>query len=608
MQTIETSPDTLSRVANALTASRLFRSPDTTLMGQVARRATLLRAEAGTAIVTQGDAADAFYLLLEGDAAVLVAAEGAEEPVEVRVMSAPQSIGEMGLILGHPRTASVVARTPVVLARFEHRVFQAMFEQVPGFGMGICQSLAQRLEHTTRKVPLATVDEVPSPELISMLPLAFIQRHRVLPVAVDGNKLTLGFVDDVQPSLLNRVRELLPGMTLDPVGLRSTTFDAALQTVAAVDTGVTADGPAPDSPRLDRLLERMVAEGASDLHLSAGERPRWRLDGEMCVLMDLPPLGRREVLELCRPILPPRSAREFDDSSDTDFAYAIGGVARFRGNLFWDHHGVGAVFRQIPDRILSIDQLGLPPVVRDLCEQPHGLVLVTGPTGSGKSTTLAAMIDHINRTRATHIITLEDPIEFVHQSHKALVNQREMGAHSTSFARALKAALRQDPDIVLVGELRDLETVSLALEIANTGHLVFATLHTSTAITTVDRIVDLFPAEQQSQVRTGLSESLRGVISQTLCRRAGGGRVAAVEVLVANHAVANLIREAKTAQIVNAMQTGKARGNQMLTEELTRLVKAGTVTYEEAQQRAVDKADLARRCGQPLPGTGGGLR
>jgi len=602
MEPVAQTPETTARIEEALAASTLFRPQDTALIRQVAERCTLITASAGDTILQEGDDADGFFLLLEGTATVHVALTPGGPATEVRTIRAPQTIGEMGLLLDTPRSASVVASSDVQLARFTRRLFDAMFQQVPGFGRSICRSLADRLKHTSHRLPMAPSEEPPTAEVVALLPLSFIQRHRVLPLATDANTLRLGFVDDVQPAILTRLRELLPGMTLEPVRIPARTFDAALRSVAAIDAHPDPSAaPQSDSPRLDRLLERMVAEGASDLHLSAGERPRWRLDGEIVMLGDLPPLGRKEVLDLCAPILPPRSATEFAETSDTDFAYAIPGVARFRGNLFWDHHGVGAVFRQIPDKILSLDQLGMPPAVRALCDHPKGLVLVTGPTGSGKSTTLAAMIDHINRTRATHIITLEDPIEFVHQSRKALVNQREIGAHSGSFARALKAALRQDPDIVLVGELRDIETVSLALELANTGHLVFATLHTATAITTVDRIVDLFPHEQHSQVRTGLSESLRGVVSQTLCRRRGGGRVAAVEVLVVQTAVANLIRDGKTAQIINAMQTGRAMGNQTLNAELSRLVKLRTVDFEEALTRAIDKQDLARRCQRPMP-------
>jgi len=326
--------------------------------------------------------------------------------------------------------------------------------------------------------------------------------------------------------------------------------------------------------------------------------PRWRIDGEIYPIVDVPALPGDEIYDLFSPLMDERVRNEFLETNDADFAYAIPGLARFRVNIFRDRGGIGAVLRQIPANILTLEQLNLPPICKALCEQPKGLVLVTGPTGSGKSTTLAAMIDHINKNRRAHIITLEDPVEFVHHSRAALVNQREVGTDTQSFSRALKAALREDPDIVLVGELRDLETVQLAVETANTGHLVFGTLHTATAISTVDRMIDLFPPEQQSQIRTVLSESLKGVVAQTLCKRKGGGRIAALEILVVNHAVSNLIREGKTHQMLSIMSTQKQAGNQLLNEQLAALVKNGAVEFEEAFAKALDKADLAKRCGK----------
>jgi twitching motility protein PilT len=355
------------------------------------------------------------------------------------------------------------------------------------------------------------------------------------------------------------------------------------------------------SPRLDGLLRRMVAERASDVHLSGGQRPRWRIDGDMHVITDLPPLSSTEVFELLEPVLRDANKEEYAKTNDTDFSYAIEGVSRFRVNLYRDNGGVGAVFRAIPDKILTIEQLNLPSVVQTICDYPKGLVLVTGPTGSGKSTTLAAMIDYINRSQKAHIITLEDPIEFVHKSNMALVNQREVGPHTDSFGRALRAALREDPDIVLVGEMRDLETVAMALETANTGHLVFGTLHTSTAISTVDRIVDLFPSGQQNQIRVVLADTLRAVVSQCLLRKVGGGRVAALEILISNMAVANLVREGKNQQIASIMSTQKALGNRLLNEELAVLVKDKVVEYEEALSAALDKPGFAKLCGQPPP-------
>jgi twitching motility protein PilT len=290
-----------------------------------------------------------------------------------------------------------------------------------------------------------------------------------------------------------------------------------------------------------------------------------------------------------------RHLEEFDSQRDVDLGYTLEGLGRFRINMYRSYHGIGAAFRVIPSQILSVEQLGLPSVIKNLCLQPKGLVVVTGPTGSGKSTTLAAMIDFINRTKKVHIVTLEDPIEFVHADHLSMVNQREIGGHAVSFARGLRAALREDPDIVLVGEMRDRETAALALEVANTGHLVFTTLHTNSAISTVERIVEMFPSEVQAQVRAALSDVLRAVVSQTLCKRRGGGRVAALEILVGGVAVANVIREGKTAQLQNLMQSGGKEGNILLNQYLARLVKDRKVLKEEALEKAVDKKDLTLR-------------
>ena len=344
--------------------------------------------------------------------------------------------------------------------------------------------------------------------------------------------------------------------------------------------------------QIEGYLKKMFTMEASDLHLSAAEIPMVRLHGEMQRLEGERPLDANTTRLLLESIMPDRNRQEFFETNDTDFAHEIPGVARFRVNVFTDRKGVGGVFRTIPTEILTAEQLGLPPATLELCNLNKGLVLVTGPTGSGKSTTLAAMIDHINKTRTDHIITIEDPIEFVHPNHKCLVNQREVTTHTDSFKKALRAALREDPDIVLVGELRDLETIAIAIETAETGHLVFGTLHTTTAISTVDRIIDQFPADRQAQIRTMLSESLRGVIAQTLLKKNGGGRVAALEILIANSAIANLIREGKTFQIPSLMQTGKKLGMQMLNDVLIDLAKKKIVDPEEAYRKSVDKASF----------------
>ncbi|NCQ61853.1 MAG: type IV pilus twitching motility protein PilT [Myxococcales bacterium] len=346
---------------------------------------------------------------------------------------------------------------------------------------------------------------------------------------------------------------------------------------------------ATGDPPIHRYLRMMVDVGASDLHLSSEVKPMVRLDGEMNVLEERAPLTPAELEALLAPITPERNQRELNETSDTDFAHMIEGVARFRANVFRDRRGVGAVFRQIPFELLSVDQIGLPKRVLDLCWLSKGLVLVTGPTGSGKSTTLATLIDFINENRKDHIITIEDPIEFVHDNKKCLVNQREVGMHTQSFSSALRAALREDPDIVLVGEMRDLETIAIAIETAETGHLVFGTLHTTSAVSTVDRLIDQFPPEQQSQIRVMLSESLRGVVAQVLCKKDGGGRAAAYEVLMTTPAVSNLIREGKTYQIASVMQTGRKLGMQTMNDHLLELVTSGRVRPEEAYVKSNDK-------------------
>jgi twitching motility protein PilT len=357
---------------------------------------------------------------------------------------------------------------------------------------------------------------------------------------------------------------------------------------------------------IDRLFHGMCAAKASDLHLCVGSPPIVRKDGHMQPLDQAEPVLTVEAVEaLLTPIMPERNRDEFAARHDTDFAYEIGGLARFRANVFMDRKGPGAVFRVIPSKILTAEELGLSQHLLNLCHLNKGLILVTGPTGSGKSTTLCAMIDYINRKRQDHIITIEDPIEFVHHNQSCLINQREIRTHTDSFKDALRAALREDPDIVLVGELRDLETVAIAIETAETGHLVFGTLHTTTAASTVDRVIDQFPSDRQAQIRIMLSESLRGVVAQNLCRKIGGGRVAALEVLMVTQAVSNLIREGKTFQIPSMMQVGKNIGMVSLNDALFDLVAKKLVAPDEALSKAVDKPSfeaMLKRSGA-LPAT-----
>ena len=336
------------------------------------------------------------------------------------------------------------------------------------------------------------------------------------------------------------------------------------------------------------LLAFSVKNGASDLHLSAGLPPMIRVDGDIR-RVNVPPMEHKEVHALIYDIMNDKQRKDYEEFFETDFSFEIPGLARFRVNAFNHNRGAGGVFRTIPSNILTLEELGCPPVFKEIADVPRGIVLVTGPTGSGKSTTLAGMVNYKNENEYAHILTVEDPIEFVHQSKKCLVNQREVHRDTLGFNEALRSALREDPDIILVGEMRDLETIRLALSAAETGHLVFGTLHTSSAAKTIDRIVDVFPAAEKDMVRSMLSESLRAVISQTLLKKVGGGRVAAHEIMIGTPAIRNLIRENKIPQMYSAIQTGQSVGMQTLDQCLQDLVQRGTVSKGEAKVRAANK-------------------
>lgn len=337
------------------------------------------------------------------------------------------------------------------------------------------------------------------------------------------------------------------------------------------------------------LLNFMVKNKASDLHLSAGLPPMIRVNGDMRKI-NLPDMTHEETHNMVYDIMSDAQRKQYEDTFECDFSFEIKGVSRFRVNAFKQNRGAGAVFRSIPSKVLTLEELNCPPIFKTIADQPRGIVLVTGPTGSGKSTTLAAMIDYLNTNNQSHILTIEDPIEFVHESKKSLVNQREVGSQTQSFKNALKSALREDPDTILVGELRDLETISLALTAAETGHLVFGTLHTSSAAKTVDRIIDVFPAAEKEMVRAMLSESLRAVISQSLLKRSNGdGRMAAHEIMIGTPAIRNLIRENKVAQMYSMMQTGTQHGMQTLDQCLLSLVRSGQVSIDEARTYAQQK-------------------
>ncbi|KTD74024.1 type IV pilus twitching motility protein PilT [Legionella tucsonensis] len=337
------------------------------------------------------------------------------------------------------------------------------------------------------------------------------------------------------------------------------------------------------------LLAFSVKNKSSDLHLSAGLPPMIRVDGDLRKI-NLPAMEHKEVIKIIYDVMNDRQRKEFEEFLEADFSFEITNLARFRVNVFNQLRGAAAVFRTIPSEILSMSDLGLPAIFEEMASYPKGLVLITGPTGSGKSTTLAAMIDYINSNRYDHILTVEDPIEFVHQSKKCLLNQREVHRDTLSFNAALRSALREDPDVILVGELRDLETIRLAMTAAETGHLVFGTLHTNSATKTINRIIDVFPAEEKAMVRSMLSESLQAVVAQTLLKKSGGGRVAALEIMICTGAIRNLIREDKVAQMYSSIQTGQGKGMQTLDQHLTELVKKNIISSHTARDMAIDKS------------------
>jgi twitching motility protein PilT len=404
----------------------------------------------------------------------------------------------------------------------------------------------------------------------AVAPAAVMQGRAPAPEAILGNVGNVG-------NVAIHAAATTPPVDLPPPGRR---VEAAF------------GGAGGSDPRIDGLLREMVTKKASDLHLTSGAPPVMRVHGEIHFMKDRPILSSSDIESLLDEVMNEKARADFKALHDADFAHEIKGLSRFRMNAFEDRNGVGAVMRQIPIEIVPADKLGLPAACLDLCWLTKGLVVVTGPTGSGKSTTLAAMVDFINKNRNDHIITIEDPVEFVHQNIRCLVNQREVGQHTKSFKNALRAALREDPDIVLVGEMRDLETISIAIETAETGHLVFGTLHTTTAPSTVDRIIDQFPTDRQAQIRVMLSESLKGVVAQVLCPKIGGGRVAAHEILLGTTAVTALIRDGKTFQLPSVMQTGKNAGMVTMNDSLMQLVQKKLVEPKQAYMKAVDKNGL----------------
>ena len=443
--------------------------------------------------------------------------------------------------------------------------------------------------------------EVVHPEAAALLPIELCRQHRALPIRQQDHELLVAFPAPSETAAIRAVADYLVSVSgpelqvglADPAAL-----DEMVADLAGTAPQVEPAGRSVAMTELYRLFDRTLEMGASDIHLAAGQPPFVRVIGDLIRMPDEAVLDAIAVRELVYSILSARQIERFEETHELDTSHAMGSKVRFRVNVFLQRNAVGAAFRVIPYEVVPFEHLGLPEVVRTFADLPRGLVLVTGPTGSGKSTTLASLIDIVNRTRQCHIMTIEDPIEFVHRPKVALINQREVGEDTSSFGTALTSAMRQDPDVILVGEMRDLDTISTAITAAETGHLVFGTLHTQDAAQTVDRIIDVFPGEQQSQVRIQLANSLQGVSTQQLVTSTDGrSRIVASEVMFVTTAIRALIRDGKVHQIHNAMTSGRKQGNQSMDESLADLVRRGAITLESALRRSRNPDDLARMAG-----------
>ncbi len=563
--------------------------------------------EDGEKVISAGSSPEFFLVIVKGEVSVVL--DDRNDGMEIVRLARGQLVGEMAMIQNEPHSYSCFARGQLAVIAFSAKVFHEQILAIPGVYIPLIPSISQRIL-TSLAYPafLENRSRIPDIDssLLKLFPEGFLKKHHIFPVKMVASYLLIAHCEPVDREQLEAIDQVLPeDFDIRPIYFDPEFFARLLQ--KNLEGAVCP--PPPTQPAevavrhenlcfIDEVLRRLVNEKGSDLYLSAGQMPRWRIDGEIVEVPGTRKSGPEEVLEMLRPLARNEVLDAFVESCDEDFAYSTCEGFRFRVNLLRDHNGISAVFRYIPGEISSLEALGLPEILTSFCTQPKGLVLVTGPTGSGKSTTMSAMIDWINRNRKCHIITIEDPIEFVHGSQKALVNQREVGVHTRSFAKALRAGLRENPDVVMVGEIRDNETMAMALETANTGHLVFATMHTATAASTIDRVVDNFPAESQNQIRMFLADNLLGVICQTLCRRTTRGCIPAFEIIIVDPAMANLIRTGKAYMLPNAMQTAQMKGNRLLNDDLCQLVKNGVISQDEAMSKTRDRAELERKLAQ----------
>lgn len=592
-------------VLAVLDRSPLFHGLDPEHLAEAAGQAEVLAFEDGEALARQGEPSDCFFLLLDGTAEVVLE-DAANEPLRLARLGPPDAVGEMGVLLEAHRTASVYAAGPVVALRFTAQRFHAMLLRLPYFGLVMARTLARRLHTANRQMPMPELGdpaERPDDEALTLLPAAFQIRHRVVPLHIDEDHVTLGCLDDLPPGVLGAIEQQLPGMRIRRVRITANLFEDIMRSRGAVGGFPAPDERAPGggssappaAPRLDPLLRRMVAEGASDLHLSAGQVPRWRVDGALHALADLGPLGPDETLDLFDPVMTPAQRAAAEAGDPVDFAYEVDGLGRFRVALYADVRGTSAVLRSIPAHVPTLAQIGLPAAASRLTAPGPGLVLVSGPRGSGRTTTLAALIDHLDRTRPVHVVTLEDLVEFVHESGKALITQRAVGPDLADRLEALQATHRADADVVLVGALDDAAITEAALRLAASGVLVLGCVDARTAPGALERLVEAFDGPQQPRVRATLARVLRGVVAQALVPRVDGGRAAAFELLLADEAVAELVREDRTPRLPDAMRARADAGHRLLNASLEALVKSGRITAAAATMVSPDPVDLGRR-------------
>jgi twitching motility protein PilT len=596
----------------------------------------------GETVLEEGQPSDSFWLLVRGKAVVHVALPSVAQPIEISQIQAPSVMGEMGLLLRQSRTASVLAIDELLAVRFHHRAFDLMLNSIKGFTIQLCVTLARRLAQTSRRVPPPVEQnqvESVSPELLRLLPMPFILRHRVLPLQRADDAVIIGFVDEPTAQVLQLVERALPGVQLQPRRIDNRVFSRILQShgdiaeteeetkedisvtgshvvigkVASEKEGVQPvgleatldledegyDEATGHLERLIPLLKRVVAEGASDLYLSAQEKPRWRIGDELYVIEDHDVLAPLAPFVMLSALLPAPRLAQFEAEHFTDFSCTISGLARFRVTLYRAEKGVNAVLRTIPLAPPHPQQLQLPGALRHITKFQDGLVLFSGPPGSGKTTTIAALLEVINHHRSVHIVTLEDPIEYLHTSQKALFHQREIGSHTPGLKQALKHVLRNVPDILVVNGIRDEGALSLLLEIARNRCLVFASMAVRGAVRTIGQVVDMFPAAQQSNARLSLAKVLRCVVSQELCRNVKQGRVAAFEYVSIDDEAAEAIRQGAPQQLLRILH--QASGNLALEAHLAQLVKRGSISSDEAYSHTLNREQLDTLLGHALP-------